>query len=298
MKLSKTLRRNIQRVDLLIEGSFHQCSCCDVPLPSWVEIGLNDFCTRRCEFCPKGDDAVAPNLKHLLMSPRLIKKIAQDLSDIGFSGVVMLAGYGEPLATPHLIEAIETFSKVCRVEITTNGDILTEALAESMAGAGISKIVVSMYDGPEQEEKFRKIFTSAGIARDRYILRDRWYGAASDFGLKLTNRAGAVRSGNQPQVNYSAKCHYPHYSMMIDWNGDVFLCTQDWNRRIKTGNLAFSSVHDIWTGDFYRRYRQRLFQGDRSLSPCSNCNCAGRLHGDAHARAWQTFYDQQKHDGA
>ena len=27
-------------------------------------------------------------------------------------------------------------------------------------------------------------------------------------------------------------CYYTHYSMMIDWNGDVYLCTQDWQRKV------------------------------------------------------------------
>ena len=31
------------------------------------------------------------------------------------------------------------------------------------------------------------------------------------------------------------------YSRVIDWNGDVFLCPQDWQRRKAMGNIAKST---------------------------------------------------------
>ena len=296
MALTEATGRNIQYVDDQIRGSFGFISGTNVPRPAWIEIGLNDFCNRRCVFCPKSEDEIAPNHRHLLMPPNLAEKIAADLQQIGFDGLIMLAGYGEPMATPHLFAIIRQFAAVCRVEITTNGDFLQEENARGMVEAGIGRIVVSMYDGPEQIGHFTDLFCRAKVPADKFLLRDRWYGPERDFGIKLTNRAGTVYAGNQAPLLQTQPCYYPHYSMMVDWNGDVFLCTQDWNRRVKSGNLALSSVKEVWTGSFYRKYRLRLFRGERSLPPCRNCNCDGTLHGRTHAECWEKHYREEDDD--
>ena len=36
--------------------------------------------------------------------------------------------------------------------------------------------------------------------------------------------------------------------MLVDWNGDVFLCSQDWQRRQTIGNIMQSEIFDIWNG--------------------------------------------------
>ena len=33
---------------------------------------------------------------------------------------------------------------------------------------------------------------------------------------------------------------------MIDWNGDVMLCVQDWNKKVKFGNLFSNTLLDSW----------------------------------------------------
>ena len=143
-----------------------------------------------------------------------------------------------------------------------------------------------MYDGPHQIDEFTKIFKDANITENSYILRDRWYSVDEDYGVKLTNRAGVATEGNQDIVNMSRPCYYPFYSVMLDWNGDVMLCVQDWNKKIKMGNITFSSLLDIWQSSGYKKYRNVLKKGKRVLSPCSGCNTNGTLHGKEHLACW------------
>lgn len=285
-KLTTTTKDNLIRIESLIKNSDISCSCCNKPLPSWIEISLIDFCTRACIFCPKGNDHIAPNQKFNFMPLELIKKIAADLKTVGFRGTIMLAGYGEPLASPLFLGAVKEFSTISRVETVTNGDLLTGAKLEKMLDLGLSFVSVSVYDGPEQHEYLTNLFVKMGIPKTKYILRDRWYNSSKDFGVKLTNRAGVINVGNQDGLKKNQPCFYPHYSMTIDWNGDVFLCPQDWHRRVRCGNISFKSVHDVWVGSFYRKYRTKLFKGDRSLFPCNECNCSGNLHGKEQAEHW------------
>lgn len=285
--LNEDISKNVQRLDSIIKNSYKECSCCGCPLPSWIEISLSDFCTRNCVFCPKGDSLVAPNQK-LFMPKTLAEKIASDISDMEFDGGVTLAGYGEPLSSPHVMDSIKIFSSVTDVEIVTNGDLLTKDKVKQIIENGISFIIVSVYGGSEQFVKLQKMFVD--VPESKYVLRKRWYDFEEDYGLKLTNRAGTVNAGNQEEVNVGARCFYPCYSMIIDWNGDVMLCPQDWNRHLKFGNLNFESLHDIWVSKKYWKFRKNLFEGKRIMSPCSECNCSGTFHGEEHAKGWMKIW--------
>lgn len=77
---------------------------------------------------------------------------------------------------------------------------------------------------------------------------------------------------------------------MIDWNGDVFLCTQDWNRKIKSGNIGEDNLIDIWNSKLLKTFRLNLSKGLRKNNPCLNCNANGTLHGETHVKAWEKYY--------
>ena len=71
----------------------------------------------------------------------------------------------------------------------------------------------------------------ANVPDDFVILRDRWYDQYNDFGVKLTNRAGTISTGEQEKIGKYKECYYPTYQFLIDWNGDIFLCPQDWQEK-------------------------------------------------------------------
>ena len=278
---------NLKRVERLVDDHV-QLRTDGMPLFNWVEVSPIEMCNRTCVFCPKSNPMAVPN-QPLMISPQLYKKMADELEALHYRGTVILAGYGEPMMFRGIYDLVSAFSRVARTEIATNGDSLSVASVEKLLRAGISMVLVSLYDGPAQIERFERIFAAAGAPSGSYLLRDRWYGAEQDFGVKLTNRAGTVQIGNQPAAA-DHLCYYPHYSMMVDWNGDVFLCTQDWNRRVKSGNLMVHSMLEVWSSAVLRKYRGRLAAGRRDLAPCSQCNADGTLHGWNHAEAWERYY--------
>ncbi len=155
---------------------------------------------------------------------------------------------------------------------------------QELKAAGLAYFVVSMYDGPHQELKFTAMFKAAGC--DDFILRDRWHSDADDFGLKLTNRAGTIDAGNQPEVDETRVCHYLAYQLTVDWNGDVTLCAQDWTKRTRFGNLSQQSVLEIWHSAAMHKRRMKLLSGKRTDSPCNECNVDGTLHGFNHVPHW------------
>ena len=99
-----------------------------------------------------------------------------------------------------------------------------------------------------------------------------------------------IKIGNQVSNATHTTCFYPSYQFLIDWNGDVFLCPQDWQRRTAMGNMMQENIFEIWTGKILTQYRKRLLKGKRDLSPCSSCNAQGTLLGQTHAKIWREIY--------
>ena len=121
-------------------------------------------------------------------------------------------------------------------------------------------IDITVVDYPEQIQRFKDMLKKSGVPEEFVILRDRWYTKTENFGVKLTNRAGTIKTGNQIANDVHTTCYYPSYQFLIDWNGDVFLCPQDWQRRQTMGNIMQEEVFDIWTSKIIIKYRVDLLQ--------------------------------------
>ena len=284
--IKKNLKRRSQSVDVVEEFE-------GIPKPTWVELSLIDVCNRKCVFCPKSDENVAPDT-HQRMNEKIINKIHDQLLEIEFNGTIALCGYGEPLLHKDISKITQIFSKVSKVEIVTNGDVLTSNKLQDLYLAKATKVLVSMYDGPEQIEKFKKMTKDANVPEEFIILRDRWHDQYNDFGVKLTNRAGTISVGEQEEVDKTKTCFYPAYQFLIDWDGNIYLCPQDWQRRVSLGNIMQKEFFEIWNGNLLNKYRKKLLNGERSLNPCNKCNADGQIYGKKHYLAYLEKYKRNK----
>ena len=286
MDPKQTIKKNIERRSKAVDIVELQKG---LPKPSYVELSLIDVCNRKCVFCPKANDEVAPDT-YQSMSRLIINKICEQLVELNFTGTISLCGYGEPLLHKDINYIVSKLSEVSKVEIVTNGDVLTSKKLQELYLAKASKVLVSMYDGPEQIEKFKKIAREANVPSEMFILRDRWYDKHNDFGVKLTNRAGTIGEGDQIELGKFKKCFYPTYQFLIDWNGNIFLCPQDWQRKVPMGNMMQETIFKIWTGKIISKFRKNLLKGKRSDLPCTKCNADGTLLGKNHADKWKEIY--------
>ena len=55
----------------------------------------------------------------------------------------------------------------------------------------------------------------------------------------------------------SRGCYYTSYQTLIDWNGNMYLCPQDWDRRLPVGNIMLKEFFDIWNGGVLNKYRRK-----------------------------------------
>ena len=132
-----------------------------------------------------------------------------------------------------------------------------------------------MYDEPEQI-KFNEMTKKANVPEDIIILRDRWYDKFNDFGVKLTNRAGTINTGDQEEIGKFKNCFYPTYQFLIDWNGNVYLCPQDWQRKVSMGNIM-QKQYTKYGQVKHSPLQKNLISGKRCSGPCKSCNADGTL---------------------
>jgi len=278
--------------DLLPDGS---------PIFSEVEFNITGLCNRACFFCPRVDPEVFPNVnEHLSLD--LYKKILGELQAVKYSGRVSFSGFGEPLLHPghlDLIRATREFLPDCWLDIVSNGDRVTSEKMTELFDAGLTTLLISMYDGPEQIEFFESMISVAHLSEEAVILRKRYLGADQGYGINVTNRAGMVAvkevGVSALQAPMQHPCYYTHYRMMIDHTGEVLLCPHDWGKRLIVGNLNDRSLIDLWTGPVLTSDRNKLGAGDRAFPPCDKCDVIGTRQGGEHFKAWKEHYARETH---
>ena len=125
--------------------------------------------------------------------------------------------------------------------MVTNGDVLNFNRLKKLFESGLDKLLISVYDGPEDVIKFEKLCNQANLKKDQYFIRHRYLPPEEDFGITLSNRAGMMAKAEYKisELNTSLKkpCYYPSYTFFLDYNGDVLMCSHDWAKKNILGNL-------------------------------------------------------------
>ena len=164
--------------------------------------------------------------------------------------------------------------------------------------SGLSNMRVSLYDGPHQDEIFLKIKEKANLSDKQFIIRKRYLGPDESYGITISNRAGSVEFKNEifelKALSEPLKqpCHYPFYKVLIDYNGDVLMCSNDWKKEKIMGNLNDESFIDIWSNEKFLNLRKKLMRGDRNHNPCNVCDVNGLLNGKESFDRWKSYFNK------
>jgi radical SAM protein with 4Fe4S-binding SPASM domain len=280
------------------------------PLFSWIEFNLVGLCNRRCDFCPWSDPEwrsshvpkVAANDDVLHLPVEVYEGIMKDLNKVGFKGGIIYSAFSEPFLYNHLEEVIKISKEQCpesRIEVVTNGDFLTIDKLNTFFEAGLTRMDVSVYDGPDKVKPFEDLRIEAGLNKEQFHIRERWYAPDEHFGIgALSNRAGA---NIMPEINVNEihtalkrKCFYPFYQLIVDFDGAVLLCNHDWDKRLTMGNVKETSILDIWNSKKYKEVRGNLANANRNHSPCNRCDANGMMMGGEFVGKWKEYYEGQK----
>jgi len=268
---------------------------------------LVGLCNRRCDFCPWSDPEwrsshvpkVAANDDVLHLPVEVYEGIMKDLNKVGFKGGIIYSAFSEPFLYNHLEEVIKISKEQCpesRIEVVTNGDFLTIDKLNAFFEAGLTRMDVSVYDGPDKVKPFEDLRIEAGLNKEQFHIRERWYAPDEHFGIgALSNRAGA---NIMPEINVNEihtalkrKCFYPFYQLIVDFDGAVLLCNHDWDKRLTMGNVKETSILDIWNSKKYKEVRGNLANANRNHSPCNRCDANGMMMGGEFVSKWKEYYE-------
>ena len=289
------LDKNIKRKSNIIRSSLQFFPESKIPMPSLIEISDSGTCNRKCSFCPRSDDGYQ-DIKEFITTD-LHTKLMNELSVLNYKGLIMYSGFNEPLLNKKIYENIlqaRTLVPESKIELITNGDVLNEKRLVKLFESGLSTILISVYDGPDDVVKFQNMVDNVGLDKERYVIRHRYLPPEKDFGITISNRGGQMKNASYPILPLNEKmsdpCNYPAYSFFLDYNGDVLMCSHDWGKKNILGNLNKNTLKEIWLSEISTSSRKKLISSNRSLSPCNVCDVSGELIGSSHSAAWKKFY--------
>jgi radical SAM protein with 4Fe4S-binding SPASM domain len=76
-------------------------------------------------------------------------------------------------------------------------------------------------------------------------------------------------------VRHVVGCHVPFYEMSILFNGDVLICSEDWNRTTVVGNVTTQSLREIWDSKKINEIRRLLLRKRfEQIDSCQECSLA------------------------
>lgn len=256
-----------------------------LPLPTEIEISESGTCNRKCSFCPRSDPNFVDNKEFI--SEDLHLKLCNELSFLNYAGTIRFSGFVEPMLDKNIYKLINiTRNKIplANIEIVTNGDPLNLNRLKKLFQNGLNKILISVYDGKNDADKFEHLCKNANLNPTQYIIRHRYLPKESDFGITLSNRAGLMENAefkiNPLKEPLKKKCFIPSYTFFLDYQGDVLMCPHDWGKKMILGNLKQKKFLDIWFDKKSLKIRKLLNNAKRNFDPCNKCDVEGTLMGE------------------
>lgn len=76
----------------------------------------------------------------------------------------------------------------------------------------------------------------------------------------------------QPKKLPNNSCPWIYYSMVIHVNGNVVPCCRDPKGEEIMGNLLFQSLDEVWNGEKYRQFRERIRLAQGQINICQLCS--------------------------
>jgi len=219
-------------------------------------------CNRTCSFCFNHERFEKRALG--VMEQSLWYKIIDEFAALRFAGRLSPYFYGEPLLDKRLRDLMAYAREKCplaTIQINTNGDYLDEALLRDLVALGVDRLVVTNYDDD------RKPHLEALAERFAPWIDYRHY---KDF--EIQNRAGRLYEKGNRRKN--ARCYRPSSQLVMNWNGDLALCCNDFYAEHGIGNARDSDLLSLWKGEPMQRFRRLLEHkgGRQKIDFCRNCD--------------------------
>lgn len=277
------------------------------PEPHLHQIEPTNACPFSCVMCTRPTRMKRPiGLMDLALFRKVIDEVAT-FSPATRLKEIELFHFGESLLHPQLPEMVaHAASRRLRPVLSVNPPRLDAALGEALLQARPHRIICSMdADNPESYRRMRGPAADFGRALENLdglletrrrlgsqvpiVVRmirmqqnqgeeepfaARWRAAGAQVELRPFfpwNDTAMAALGEWERLPEHMPCPFPWRYLVVQWNGDVVPCCRDCNGDIVLGNVAGSSLRDIWNGERYRGFREEMASGRFSNPICGPC---------------------------
>ena len=280
-------------------------------MPSLIVVQASSLCNYSCRMCKR--EVVVEKRDHTglgngFLSVELAEKIAKDCHN--GEGVIgmQFALYGEPLLNPDIVSIVRKIRQHgVRLQIVTNGSLLTERMALDLMEAGLSKIKVSFQGATEEAYSFWRnsgryreivenihrlvelrdknksdLYIQVGTSscddklEDLARFNEYWNEVADHAYWNLTvlsHVADDPEIGKRNIVRQAPfrteKCVEPFKRMAVMWNGLVTQCVSVEENFM--GDLNSQSIREIWHGSRFNSCRETILSQGNVLKNCDIC---------------------------
>lgn len=197
--------------------------------------------------------------KKEILSSKIVYKLLDELSNIGFNGGVCFHIYNEPTIDPRLFKFIEYAKRVmpkCTVRLYSNGYYLNQLMIDEYIEAGVGAINTTGYGKMEFDR-----LTSYNASIPYSVL----------FG-NLDERLNYYNENEKDNLFIGEKCRTFLNQICVYSNGDIGLCCLDYKHPYGFGNVENESLESILSSKKIVELQSRLLEGNRSdCSLCRNC---------------------------
>lgn len=291
----------------------------DFPLS--VRIYVNNSCNFKCVYCAPGMERLVKKKQYPYHGKRMslesYKKYIDSIALAGQLKSLVLTSWGEPLLHSQIDEMVRYAKEkgvARRIDIVTNGSLLTHELSDRLIDAGLDRLRVSLqgldekqyletcktkinFDNfVEQLDYFskKKSFTVLYIKiMDTMVPTEedkkRFYAifgkiadeisienliSSSIFDSKKRNTSSLSMLGRTLKTSI---CSSIFYGCTVEVDGSVFPCCEV-IRPICMGNLNDNNFGKIWNGLTYKKFLFDHICGKRCNYPvCASCNSFDKI---------------------
>lgn len=272
VKDEKVIREIINNSNEIVRQDAYVRNALKYPVGRPVNISIEtvNICNGHCSFCPASVENNKRTLEY--MEEDLFKKIIDELGGMDYRGELALYTNNEPLIDKRIVN----FAKYARenvkyadIRLSTNGRLLTVGIFKEL-NKYLDTLVIQNYSNTgTMYDNIKEIYD--------YCNENPSYKEKTKIVLRneneiLSTRGGLASNRNEMDDYSEHSCTQPFMSMYIQQNGNCCICCADVYGDIVLGNVAETSVLDVWNSKKYEEIRKRIAGGRKNIKKCKNCD--------------------------
>ncbi|MBR5428537.1 MAG: SPASM domain-containing protein [Clostridia bacterium] len=260
-----------------------------------VEVETINKCNGVCSFCPNNRRTDKRPAK--VMREDVFRKIVTDLAARDYNGIFFFNGNNEPFLDKSICDRIDYVRKMlprARLEIFTNGTLLTDAILDRIAGKLDLLLINNYCEDYTLNEGSKRAIAHYRANREKYgdmevIVEYRYVRQL------LTNRGGEAPNKKNSSRIYRSLCLVPFEESYIFADGVMGLCCNETRRLVEFGSVTENDIFDLFNSPRLQEIRRQLAQGRDHCEFCKYCDFESRgQRGVVWIRKFEDKLKQQK----